>query len=417
MEISRNRYLDRLIAHKGNQRVKIVTGIRRCGKSFLLFQLFKRHLLESGVRPSHIIEIQLEDRSNKELRDPDKCLAFIKKQVRDTKPYYLLIDEIQLMPEFEDVLNSCLHIQNLDTYVTGSNSKFLSKDIITEFRGRGDELYLRPLSFSEFRTTCEDMSFDDAWKEYVTYGGLPYCALLPTREEKADYLKHLFDEVFVRDIVDRHKLQNDAELEILLNIVSSAVGSLTNPKKLEQTFQSVRQQKLTDDTISRYLDYCEEAYLIKKAFRYDIKGRKYIGTPLKYYFTDVGLRNALLNFRQSEENHLMENIIFNELCVRGFSVDVGIVEYNYKDEEGKSKRRQVEVDFVVNKTNLRYYIQSAFAIPDDEKRNQETNSLRRIGDSYQRIVVQRDLHLPYYDENGIYYIGLEDFLLKFIDEM
>ena len=292
MEIGRDRYLERLIAHKGNHRVKIVTGVRRCGKSYLLFQLFKRHLLESGVRPSHIIEIQLEDRSNRELRDPDVCLAFIKKQIKDAKPYYLLIDEVQMMPEFEDVLNSCLHIQNLDTYVTGSNSKFLSKDIITEFRGRGDELYLRPLSFSEFRSTCESKSFDDVWKEYITYGGLPYCALLPTREEKADYLKHLFDEVFVRDIVERHKLQNDAELEILLNIVSSAVGSLTNPRKLEDTFASSGMGKLSASTIKQYLDHLCDAFLLEQALRYDIKGKKYISTPYKYYFTDMGLRNA-----------------------------------------------------------------------------------------------------------------------------
>ena len=411
MEISRNRYLDRLIAHKGNQRVKIVTGIRRCGKSFLLFQLFKRHLLESGVRPSHIIEIQLEDRSNKELRDPDKCLAFIKKQVRDTKPYYLLIDEIQLMPEFEDVLNSCLHIQNLDTYVTGSNSKFLSKDIITEFRGRGDELYLRPLSFSEFRTTCEDMSFDDAWKEYVTYGGLPYCALLPTREEKADYLKHLFDEVFVRDIVDRHKLQNDAELEILLNIVSSAVGSLTNPRKLENAFASSSLGKLSASTIKQYLDHLCDAFLLEQALRYDIKGKAYIETPRKYYFSDTGLRNARLNFRQTEPTHLMENILYNELRMRGFSVDVGIVPLSEKEPDGKAVRKQLEVDFVCNLGSARVYIQSAYAIPDEEKRRQETRPYAMISDSFKKIIVTGDIVRPQYDENGILTVNLYDFLL------
>lgn len=411
MEIGRERYLGRLIAHKGNQRVKIVTGVRRCGKSYLLFQLFKRHLLESGVRPSHIIEIQLEDRSNRELRDPDACLAFIKKQIKDAKPYYLLIDEVQLMPEFEDVLNSCLHIQNLDTYVTGSNSKFLSKDIITEFRGRGDELYLRPLSFSEFRSTCESMSFDDAWKEYITYGGLPYCALLPTREEKADYLKHLFDEVFVRDIVERHKLQNDAELEILLNIVSSAVGSLTNPRKLEDTFASSGMGKLSASTIKQYLDHLCDAFLLEQTLRYDIKGRKYISTPYKYYFTDMGLRNARLNFRQLEETHLMENAVYNELCMRGYSVDVGVVEINERQEDGKYVRKQIEIDFVCNRADERVYVQSAFSIPTTEKRLQEERPLRNVGDGFRKVIVTKDNVVRHHDENGVLIMGLQEFLM------
>lgn len=412
MEIGRERYLGRLIAHKGNQRVKIVTGVRRCGKSYLLFQLFKRHLLESGVRPSHIIEIQLEDRSNRELRDPDACLAFIKKQIKDAKPYYLLIDEVQLMPEFEDVLNSCLHIQNLDTYVTGSNSKFLSKDIITEFRGRGDELYLRPLSFCEFRSTCESMSFDDAWKEYITYGGLPYCALLPTREEKADYLKHLFDEVFVRDIVERHKLQNDAELEILLNIVSSAVGSLTNPRKLEDKFASSGMGKLSASTIKQYLDHLCDAFLLEQALRYDIKGKKYISTPYKYYFTDMGLRNARLNFRQLEETHLMENAVYNELCMRGYSVDVGVVEINERQEDGKYVRKQIEIDFVCNRADERVYVQSAFSIPTTEKRLQEERPLRNVGDGFRKVIVTKDNVVRHHDENGVLIMGLQEFLME-----
>lgn len=411
MEIGRDRYLERLIAHKGNHRVKIVTGVRRCGKSYLLFQLFKRHLLESGVRPSHIIEIQLEDRSNRELRDPDVCLAFIKKQIKDAKPYYLLIDEVQMMPEFEDVLNSCLHIQNLDTYVTGSNSKFLSKDIITEFRGRGDELYLRPLSFSEFRSTCESKSFDDVWKEYITYGGLPYCALLPTREEKADYLKHLFDEVFVRDIVERHKLQNDAELEILLNIVSSAVGSLTNPRKLEDTFASSGMCKLSASTIKQYLDHLCDAFLLEQALRYDIKGKKYISTPYKYYFTDMGLRNARLNFRQLEETHLMENAVYNELCMRGYSVDVGVVEINERQEDGKYVRKQIEIDFVCNRADERVYVQSAFSIPTTEKRLQEERPLRNVGDGFRKVIVTKDNVVRHYDENGVLIMGLQEFLM------
>lgn len=411
MVIRRERYLERLIAHKGNGRVKIVTGIRRCGKSYLLFQLFKHHLLESGVKQNHIIEIQLEDRSNKELRDPDVCLAFIKKQIKDQKPYYLLIDEVQLMNEFEDVLNSCLHIQNLDTFVTGSNSKFLSKDIITEFRGRGDELYLRPLSFKEFRTTQPDNPFDDVWAEYMTFGGLPYCALLPSREEKADYLKRLFDEVFLRDIIERNRVQNDAHLESLLNVISSAVGSLTNPKKLEDTFISSGAGKLSDSTIKQYLDYLCDAYMIEQAERYDIKGKRYISTPYKYYFTDTGLRNARLNFRQLEETHLMENVLYNELCLRGYLVDVGVVEINERQEDGKYERKQIEVDFVCNKADERVYVQSAFSIPTTEKRLQEERPLVNVGDGFRKVVVTKDNVIKHNDENGILIMSLQDFLM------
>ncbi len=411
MEIRRDRYLERLIAHKGNGRVKIVTGIRRCGKSYLLFQLFKRHLIETGVKPNHIIEIQLEDRSNKELRNPDACLAFIKKQIKNQKPYYLLIDEVQLMDEFEDVLNSCLHIQNLDTYVTGSNSKFLSKDIITEFRGRGDEMYLRPLSFKEFRTIQPDKPFDDVWTEYMTFGGLPYCALLPTREEKADYLKHLFDEVFLRDIIERNKVQNDAQMESLLNIISSAVGSLTNPKKLEDTFTSSGMGKLSASTIKQYLDYLCDAFMIEQAERYDIKGKRYISTPYKYYFTDTGLRNARLNFRQLEETHLMENVMFNELCLRGYSVDVGVVEINERQEDGKYVRKQIEVDFVCNKADERVYVQSAFSIPTTEKRQQEERPLVHVGDGFRKVVVTKDNVIRHNDENGILIMSLQEFLM------
>ena len=411
MEIRRDRYLERLIAHKGNGRVKIVTGIRRCGKSYLLFQLFKRHLIETGVRPNHIIEIQLEDRSNKELRDPDACLTFIKKQIKDQKPYYLLIDEVQLMSEFEDVLNSCLHIQNLDTYVTGSNSKFLSKDIITEFRGRGDEMYLRPLSFKEFRTTQPDKPFEEVWTEYMTFGGLPYCALLPTREEKADYLKRLFDEVFLRDIIERNKVQNDAQLESLLNVISSAVGSLTNPKKLEDTFTSSGAGKLSAFTIKQYLDYLCDAFMIEQAERYDIKGKRYISTPYKYYFTDTGLRNARLNFRQLEETHLMENVMYNELCLRGYSVDVGVVEINERQEDGKYVRKQIEVDFVCNKADERVYVQSAFSIPTTEKRQQEERPLVNVGDGFRKVVVTKDNVIRHNDENGILIMSLKEFLM------
>lgn len=411
MEIRRDRYLERLIAHKGNGRVKIVTGIRRCGKSYLLFQLFKRHLIETGVKPNHIIEIQLEDRSNKELRNPDACLAFIKKQIKDQKSYYLLIDEVQLMDEFEDVLNSCLHIQNLDTYVTGSNSKFLSKDIITEFRGRGDEMYLRPLSFKEYRTIQPDKPFDDVWTEYMTFGGLPYCALLPSREEKADYLKRLFDEVFLRDIIERNRVQNDAQLESLLNVISSAVGSLTNPKKLEDTFTSSGTGKLSAVTIKQYLDYLCDAFMIEQAERYDIKGKRYISTPYKYYFTDTGLRNARLNFRQLEETHLMENVMYNELCLRGYSVDVGVVEINERQEDGKYVRKQIEVDFVCNKADERVYVQSAFSIPTTEKRQQEERPLVNVGDGFRKVVVTKDNVIRHNDENGILIMSLQEFLM------
>lgn len=411
MEIRRDRYLERLIAHKGNGRVKIVTGIRRCGKSYLLFQLFKRHLIETGVKPNHIIEIQLEDRSNKELRNPDACLAFIKKQIKDQKSYYLLIDEVQLMDEFEDVLNSCLHIQNLDTYVTGSNSKFLSKDIITEFRGRGDEMYLRPLSFKEYRTIQPDKPFDDVWTEYMTFGGLPYCALLPSREEKADYLKRLFDEVFLRDIIERNRVQNDAQLESLLNVISSAVGSLTNPKKLEDTFISSGTGKLSAVTIKQYLDYLCDAFMIEQAERYDIKGKRYISTPYKYYFTDTGLRNARLNFRQLEETHLMENVMYNELCLRGYSVDVGVVEINERQEDGKYVRKQIEVDFVCNKADERVYVQSAFSIPTTEKRQQEERPLVNVGDGFRKVVVTKDNVIRHNDENGILIMSLQEYLM------
>ena len=411
MEIRRDRYLERLISHKGNGRVKIVTGIRRCGKSYLLFQLFKRHLIETGVKPNHIIEIQLEDRFNKELRNPDVCLAFIKTQIKDQKSYYLLIDEVQLMDEFEDVLNSCLHIPNLDTYVTGSNSKFLSKDIITEFRGRGDEMYLRPLSFKEYRTIQPDKPFDDVWTEYMTFGGLPYCALLPSREEKADYLKRLFDEVFLRDIIERNRVQNDAQLESLLNVISSAVGSLTNPKKLEDTFTSSGTGKLSAFTIKQYLDYLCDAFMIEQAERYDIKGKRYISTPYKYYFTDTGLRNARLNFRQLEETHLMENVMYNELCLRGYSVDVGVVEINERQEDGKYVRKQIEVDFVCNKADERVYVQSAFSIPTTEKRQQEERPLVNVGDGFRKVVVTKDNVIRHNDENGILIMSLQEFLM------
>ena len=411
MEIKRDRYLQRLVAHKGNGRVKIVTGIRRCGKSYLLFKLFRQHLVGSGVKPSHIIEIQLEDRANKELRDPDRCLAYIKSRVKDRRPYFLLIDEVQLMSEFEDVLNSCLHIDNLDTYVTGSNSRFLSKDIITEFRGRGDELYLRPLSFSEFLTTCPQTPFRQAWLQYITYGGLPYCVLLADPSEKAEYLQRLFDEVYMRDIVERHSIMQTEQMDRLLDTVSSAIGSLTNPSKLENTFASTGAGRLSAYTIKQYLEHLSDAFMLQQAQRYDIKGRKYISTPYKYYFTDLGLRNARLNFHQQEETHLMENAIYNELCLRGYSVDVGIVEVNERQPDGKYQRKQIEVDFVCNKADERIYVQSALALPTVEKRVQEERPLVNIPDSFRKVIVTADETLRHRDENGVLIMGLRDFLL------
>lgn len=412
MVINRDKYLKQLIAHQWNQRIKIITGIRRSGKSYLLFHLFKQYLLNTGVKPFQIIEIQLDDRINKELRNPDNCLNYIRKKVKDDKSYFLLIDEVQLMSEFEDVLNSCLHIQNLDTYVTGSNSHLLSSDIITEFRGRGDEIYLRPLNFLEFYTTCPNLDFDSAWLQYITYGGLPYCALLPTAEEKVNYLTHLFEEVYVRDIVERHHIQYPNQMEQLLNIVSSDIGSLTNPKKLENSFLSLGGEKISDRTIKQYLDHLADAFIIERADRYDIKGKKFISTPSKYYFTDTGLRNARLNFRQLEKTHLMENIIYNELCGRGYSVDVGMIEINERQSDGKYIRKQLEVDFVCNKADERIYIQSALSIPTEEKREQEEKSLASVNDSFRKVIITSDRVLKHYDEQGVLIMGLQDFLLN-----
>lgn len=412
MVIKRDKYLNRLVAHQGNQRIKIITGIRRSGKSYLLFQLFKQHLLNTGVKPSHIIEIQLDDRINKELRNPDNCLDFIRKSVKDNKPYYLLIDEVQLMFEFEDVLNSCLHINNLDTYVTGSNSRFLSSDIITEFRGRGDEIYLRPLNFNEFMTTCPSLDFDSAWLQYITYGGLPYCALLPSAEEKADYLTRLFEEVYIRDIMDRHHIQHPNQMEQLMNIISSSIGSLTNPKKLENAFTSMGGEKLSDRTIKQYLDHLTDAFIIERADRYDIKGKKYISTPSKYYFIDTGLRNVRINFRQQEETHLMENVIYNELCGRGYSVDVGVVEINERQADGRYMRKQLEVDFVCNKADERIYIQSAFSLPTLDKRLQEEKPLASVDDSFRKVIITGDKVMKHRDEQGVLIMGLQEFLLN-----
>lgn len=411
MIIRRDKYLNQLIASKHNGFIKIITGLRRCGKSYLLFNLFKEHLLTSGVHDSHIIQVDLEDRRNKKLRDPDELLSYIDSKIIDKEMYYILLDEVQHVPEFEDVLNSYLKVDNADVYVTGSNSKFLSSDIITEFRGRGTQIHIYPLSFAEF------MSVDgrhplDAWTDYYTYGGLPHTLSLPDEEAKENYLKELYTKVYLTDIKERHSIRSDAELKELLQIIASSIGSPTNPSKLERTFKSVKNISLSDKTIDTYLSYFAEAFLTEKSIRFDIKGKKYINTLSKHYFTDMGVRNAILGFRQTEENHIMENVIYNELRMRGYSVDVGMVETRPVGEDGKRIRKQYEVDFVVNRGSQRYYIQSAFIMPTDAKERQESASLLNIDDSFKKIIIVKDHIKPKRNQDGIVTIGLMDFLLK-----
>ena len=411
MEIKRDLYLDKLIRHKHNGMIKVITGIRRCGKSYLLFELFYKHLLSLGIKDDHIIKIALDDRRNKKYRDPDFLCDYIHDSVKDGNMYYILLDEVQLVPEFEDVLNSFLHIKNADTYVTGSNAKFLSKDIITEFRGRGDQIHVAPLSFSEFMSVFEG-TIEEGWKQYINFGGLPKLFEFTTDEDRFNYLKNIFTETYLKDIRERNDIRGDYELEELLDILSSAIGSLTNPKKLSDTFKTVKQVSLHPDTIKTYIDYFVDSFLIEQAKRYNIKGRKYINTPSKYYFTDIGLRNARLNFRQSEETHTMENVVYNELRVRGFNVDVGIVEYYSSEGGGKSILKQSEVDFVCNLSDKRYYIQVALSIPTKEKLEQEQNSLLRITDSFKKIIIVKDISRSHYNEDGIYLLSLYDFLLN-----
>lgn len=396
---------------KHNGLIKVVTGIRRCGKSYLLFSIFKNYLLESGIDENHIIEIAFDSFENKMLRDPNVLYPHIKEKIVDDKMYYILLDKVQLLDEFESVLNGLMRIKNADVYVTGSNAKFLSKDIITEFRGRGDELHINPLSFAEFMSEYDGNKYD-GWNEYILYGGLPPVVLLPTPEQKIDLLKNLFKETYINDIIGRHNIKNRNEFEELIDILASSIGSLTNPKKLTDTFKSKKQKTISVNTVKNYLDYLCDAFVVDKAVRYDIKGRKYIDTPQKYYFTDVGLRNARINFRQIEENHTMENIIFNELLSRDFNVDIGLVVVSQKDNNGRLIRKQLEVDFVCNKGSKRYYVQSVFAIPDTEKMQQESNSLLRIDDSFKKIIVVKDTPAPWYTENGILVIGIYDFLLN-----
>ena len=410
MEIKRDIYLNRLIRREKNGLIKIVTGIRRCGKSYLLFNLFHDYLLNKGVKEDHIIEVALDDRENKELRDPDNMLKYVKERIVDRDTYYIILDEVQLLAEFEDVLNSFMHIRNADVYVTGSNSKFLSSDLVTEFRGRGDEMRIHPLSFREYCSVYQGGT-DEAWDDYFTYGGLPLILSRETAEEKAEYLMSLFQKVYLSDIVDRHKVRNREELDELADILASAVGSLTNPLKLANTFRSVKKKTISDKTLKNYMDYLTDAFLINKAVRYDIKGRKYIGSPAKFYFEDVGLRNARLNFRQMEENHIMENIIYNELRIRGYNVDVGIVEQFGKNSENKTTKKQLEVDFVATRGSEKYYIQSAFAMNTDGKREQEERPLNAIGDSFKKIIVVRDNIKVRRNSMGIVTVGVRNFLL------
>jgi len=411
MIIRRAKYLDRLIASKHNGLIKIITGLRRCGKSYLLFTLFKEHLKEAGVKDSHIIEVDLEDRRNKELRDPDVLLAHIDAKMKDDDMYYILLDEVQHVQEFEDVLNSYLKVKNADVYVTGSNSKFLSSDIITEFRGRGTQIHIYPLSFAEFMSVDSRHPLD-AWRDYYTYGGLPHTLSLIGDEAKESYLKELYTKVYLTDIKERHSIRSDVELNELIQIIASSIGSPTNPSKLERTFKSVKNVSLSDKTIDAYLSYFSDAFLTEKAIRYDIKGKKYINTLAKHYFTDMGVRNAILGFRQTEENHIMENVIYNELRMRGYSVDVGMVETRPVGEDGKRIRKQHEVDFVVNRGSQRYYIQSAFVMPTDAKERQESASLLNIDDSFRKIIIVKDHIKPKRNEEGILTIGLIDFLLN-----
>ena len=424
MEIRRNFYLDKLIKRKNNGLIKVITGIRRCGKSYLLNNLFYHHLLESGVAADHIIRFAFDSADDlyrigesligieKEKRgaDPEKFMAYVRTKVVDDGMYYLLLDEIQMLDCFEAVLNSYLRKDNMDVFVTGSNAKFLSKDIATEFAGRGDEIHMYPLSFAEFMSVYEGDKYTGL-SEYMLYGGIPLVVLRDGANDKAAALQNLFREIYIQDIVRRNRVKNIGELEDLLNILSSAIGSLTNPEKLKNTFRTMKQSKITSNTIKKYLDYFEDSFLIESAQRYDIKGKAYIETPKKYYFSDLGLRNARINFRQFEQTHSMENVIYNELRMRGYSVDVGVVPIAEKDRNGKVTRKQLEVDFVCNLGSSRYYIQSAYTLPDEAKRTQEVRPFRKIDDSFKKIIITRDMVPTHYDEYGILTVNIYDFLL------
>lgn len=411
MEIRRDIYLNKLISKKHNGLIKVVTGMRRCGKSYLLFNLFKEYLVNEGVNENHIIEIAFDSFENRKYRDPEVLFPYLMEKIADNEMYYVLLDEVQMLDDFESVLNSLGRKKNVDVYVTGSNAKFLSKDIITEFRGRGDEVHMYPLTYSEFMSVY-DGDKQEGWRDYVLFGGIPLVLGFETADQKSDFLKSLFEETYISDITGRNNIRNKAELEELLNILSSAIGSLTNPSKLSATFKSVKNKSISKDTIIKYIDYLKDSFLIDSAIRYDIKGKKYINTPSKYYFTDLGLRNARLNFRQIEETHAMENIIFNELKVRGYNVDVGVVVMNEVDKNGKKIRKQLEVDFVCNKGSKRFYIQSAYALPDKEKMEQEQRSLVNTGDGFKKIIITKDAVAPLYNDEGILVMSVFDFLLN-----
>ena len=411
MEIRRDIYLNKLISKKHNGLIKVVTGMRRCGKSYLLFNLFKEHLIEEGIDKDHIIEMAFDSFESKKYRDPEVLYPYLMERLTDDDMYYILLDEVQLLDDFESILNSLGRKKNVDVYVTGSNAKFLSKDIITEFRGRGDEVHMYPLTFSEFMSVYQgDKS--EGWKDYVLFGGIPLVLGFETADQKSDFLKSLFEETYISDITGRNNIRNKAELEELLNILSSAIASLTNPSKLSATFKSVKNKTISKDTIIKYIDYLKDSFLIDSAIRYDIKGKKYINTPSKYYFTDLGLRNARLNFRQVEETHAMENIIFNELKVRGFNVDVGVVVMNEVDKSGKKIRKQLEVDFVCNKGSKRYYIQAAYALLDKTKMEQEQRSLINTGDGFKKIIITKDAVAPLYNDKGVLIMSVYDFLFN-----
>ncbi len=411
MEIERNNYLRQLILRKDNVMIKVITGIRRCGKSFLLFVIFKKYLLENGIDEDHVIEIALDGIENEELRNPKVCHQYVKASIKDAGKYYLLLDEVQFMPRFEEVLNSLLRISNLDIYVTGSNSRFLSSDIVTEFRGRGDEIRVYPLSFAEFYSVY-DGEYEDAWNDYMIYGGLPQVAGFQTERQKAEYLKNIFTNVYLKDVVERNGIQSMDDLGTLVDILASVIGAPTNPTRISNTFASERQISYTNKTISRHIDYLEESFLISRSNRYDIKGRKYVGANLKYYFTDLGLRNARLNFRQQEPTHIMENIVYNELLIRGYNVDTGILDVYGKDSAGKRVRKQLEVDFVVNQGSQRYYIQVACDMASKEKQSQEFRSLRNIPDSFKKIVITGGTAKPWRNEEGFVIMGMKYFLLN-----
>lgn len=411
MRINRDKYLNELISKMHNKMIKIITGIRRCGKSYLLNEIFYDYLISLGVNEDHIIRISLEDLENEYLTDAYVLNNHVKSLIKDDQMYYLIVDEIQQVNRFVPLLNGWLKIKNLDVYVSGSNSRFLSKDVITEFRGRGDEIYVSPLTFKEYYD-ARGKDFDDAWNEYIIYGGMPFVLERSTNEQKSKYLKDLFNEIYIKDIKERYGIRNDSQLETLLNIISSSIGSLTNPSKIEHTFKSVKQETLSRNTIESYLDILEDTFLIKKTNRYDIKGRKYINTPSKYYFVDMGLRNARLNFRQLEDTHMMENIIYNELIQRGYNVDIGVVEVSEKNENGNYVRKSLEIDFVANMTNDKIYIQSAYHLPNSDKVRQEKRPFLNVDDSFRKFIIVRDNIDVRKDDYGIITIGLKHFLLN-----